>query len=77
VNLKAILWQISQHIYMSRLMIISLRTTTGILIFTLHPATSDNTLVQKNMSETDYPFLHDNDYPDVLGTFFEDFEVKP
>lgn len=36
-----------------------------------------NTLVEKNFVSTDYPFLHENNYPDVLGPFFYEFDTLP
>ncbi|GAB2630739.1 LTA synthase family protein [Belliella aquatica] len=36
-----------------------------------------NALVEKKFVSTDYPFLHENNYPDVLGTFFYEFDTLP
>lgn len=38
---------------------------------------SEQLLVQKEFIDSNYPFLHTNDYPDVLGPFFEDFDEQP
>jgi phosphoglycerol transferase MdoB-like AlkP superfamily enzyme len=38
---------------------------------------SDELIIQKKFVDAAYPFLHENDYPDVLGPFFEDFEEIP
>ncbi|PRY90978.1 LTA synthase family protein [Mongoliibacter ruber] len=38
---------------------------------------SEQLLMKKQFLDANYPFLHDNDYPDVLGPFFEEFDEKP
>ncbi len=38
---------------------------------------NEQLLVQKQFIDTNYPFLHENDYPDVLGPHFEDFDEQP
>jgi uncharacterized sulfatase len=45
--------------------------------FFLASGISGNELVTKDLTETNYPFLHSNNYPDVLGTFFDEFDGKP
>ncbi len=37
----------------------------------------ENLLVNKKFTDTEYPFLHENNYPDVLGPFFDKFDGKP
>jgi phosphoglycerol transferase MdoB-like AlkP superfamily enzyme len=34
-------------------------------------------LVTKDLTETNYPFLHSNDYPDMLGPYFDEFDTLP
>ncbi|MCH7415542.1 LTA synthase family protein [Belliella sp. R4-6] len=36
-----------------------------------------NSLVDKKYVSTEYPFLHENNYPDVLGKFFNEFDTMP
>ena len=45
--------------------------------FFLAPSNSGDVLVSKNLTETNYPFLHSNDYPDVLGPYFDEFDSLP
>ncbi|MCL6259644.1 LTA synthase family protein [Aquiflexum sp. TKW24L] len=45
--------------------------------FFLASTNSGDVLVTKSLNETNYPFLHSNNYPDVLGPFFDNFEEKP
>lgn len=45
--------------------------------FFLSPPTKSNLLVQKNFVEPNYPFLHENNYPDVLSPYFSDFDSIP
>ncbi|AWW32970.1 LTA synthase family protein [Echinicola strongylocentroti] len=45
--------------------------------FYLSSISSENSLFQKEYTDTQYPFLHKNNYPDVLGDYFEPFETKP
>ena len=45
--------------------------------FFLSPPTKSNLLVQKNFVEPNYPFLHENNYPDVLSPYFSVFDSIP
>lgn len=45
--------------------------------FFLSPPSKANLLVQKNYVEPNYPFLHENNYPDVLSPYFHDFDSIP
>lgn len=45
--------------------------------FFLASANSGDRLVSKDLTETNYPFLHSNDYPDVLGPYFDEFDTLP
>ncbi len=45
--------------------------------FYLSPPKKKNLLVSKLYVETNYPFLHENNYPDVLGPYFDDFDTIP
>jgi phosphoglycerol transferase MdoB-like AlkP superfamily enzyme len=39
--------------------------------------TNDDLLVKKKFTDDEYPFLHENDYPDVLSPFFDSLDVAP
>ncbi|GAB4107775.1 hypothetical protein GCM10028791_02220 [Echinicola sediminis] len=45
--------------------------------FYLAPEGNENALVQKTFLDPNYPFLHLNEYPDMLGTFFHEFDTVP
>jgi phosphoglycerol transferase MdoB-like AlkP superfamily enzyme len=45
--------------------------------FFLASNTSEGVLVSKDLTETEYPFLHSNNYPDVLGPYFDEFDSLP
>ncbi|WP_169316423.1 LTA synthase family protein [Echinicola vietnamensis] len=45
--------------------------------FYLATTNNDSHLFQKEYVDTQYPFLHKNNYPDVLGDFFEPFDGAP
>jgi uncharacterized sulfatase len=45
--------------------------------FFLASNTSEGALVSKDLTETEYPFLHSNYYPDVLGQYFDEFDSMP
>jgi uncharacterized sulfatase len=45
--------------------------------FFLASNTSEGALVSKDLTETEYPFLHSNNYPDVLGQYFDEFDSMP
>ena len=45
--------------------------------FYLSPPTKENLLVEKVFVEPNYPFLHQNNYPDVLSPYFEEFDSIP
>lgn len=45
--------------------------------FYLTAPRKDNLLVQKTFSDPNYPFLHQNSYPDVLGPYFSEFDTIP
>lgn len=45
--------------------------------FFLASAGAGDRLVSKDLAETNYPFLHSNEYPDVLGPYFQDFDTLP
>jgi uncharacterized sulfatase len=37
----------------------------------------DDLLVKKNFTDPNYPFLHTEEYPDVLSPFFDSLERQP
>jgi phosphoglycerol transferase MdoB-like AlkP superfamily enzyme len=45
--------------------------------FYLSPPTKSNLLVEKEFVEPNYPFLHLNNYPDVLSPYFDGFDSIP
>lgn len=45
--------------------------------FYLSPPKKENLLVTKVFIEPNYPFLHQNNYPDVLGPYFDQFDTIP
>lgn len=45
--------------------------------FYLSPPTKANSLVEKVFTEPNYPFLHENNYPDVLSPYFSEFDTIP
>jgi phosphoglycerol transferase MdoB-like AlkP superfamily enzyme len=45
--------------------------------FYLSPPTKANLLVEKVFTEPNYPFLHENNYPDVLSPYFSEFDTIP
>ncbi|MCH6199223.1 LTA synthase family protein [Aquiflexum sp. LQ15W] len=45
--------------------------------FFLASTNSEDALVNKDLTEMEYPFLHTNNYPDVLGPYFKEFDSLP
>lgn len=45
--------------------------------FYLTAPRKNNALVPKTFSDPNYPFLHENSYPDVLGPYFSEFDTIP
>lgn len=45
--------------------------------FYLTSPRKDNLLIKKNFVDPNYPFLHENNYPDVLGQYFAEFDTIP
>lgn len=45
--------------------------------FYLTAPKKDNLLVRKNFVDPNYPFLHHNEYPDVLSPYFDAFDTIP
>lgn len=45
--------------------------------FFLASNNSEDILVSKDLTEANYPFLHSNNYPDVLGPYFDEFDGLP
>ncbi|WP_187328684.1 LTA synthase family protein [Echinicola rosea] len=45
--------------------------------FYLSSTNDENQLFQKEYMDTQYPFLHKNNYPDLLGNYFEPFDSAP
>lgn len=54
-------------------------TTQNYLYFDFFLADKGNEklLVKKRFVDSNYPFLHENDYPDVLGPFLNEFDEQP
>lgn len=45
--------------------------------FFLASNNSEDILVSKDLTEANYPFLHSNNYPDVLSPYFDEFDGLP